>query len=151
MRKLKTKTIPCLVMLIGAVATLAITYYNHYTSRETLEVLLISLLACYFIGTLVKTALDRIEIPIPLEELEETEELEDSDNVVYHEDDYYDDDFEESNIDNMGIMEEYPEEFTDESEEFFVEDSYPKDEESEETDTYEEDYVSKFEEKTLGE
>ncbi len=144
MRKLKTKTIPCLVMLIGAVATLAITYYNHYSSRETLEVLLISLLACYFIGTLVKTALDRIEIPIPLEESEETEELEEIIDEADYEDGYYDESFAETNIDKMGIMEEYPEEFTDESEEFFVEDSYPKDGESEETESYEADYENEF-------
>lgn len=75
MRKLKTKTVPCMVMLLGGAVTLTLTYLNHYPSRDTLMILLISLMACYFVGTLVKTALDQIEIldEESVEEMSETE------------------------------------------------------------------------------
>lgn len=86
MEKLKTKTIPCLIMLIGGVTTLAITYFRNYSSKETLKVLLISLLACYFVGTLVKTALDRIELPIPEEPAEDLGEEGEIDDDFYEED-----------------------------------------------------------------
>lgn len=72
MKKLKTKTIPCLVMLIGGCTVTVISLVSHYPSKDTLRVLLITLLACYFIGTLIKVAMDKIE-------LKEDEEIEDED------------------------------------------------------------------------
>ena len=69
MQKLRTKTIPCLVMLLAGATSLLICIYNKYEVVLVLKVLLASLLAGYFIGTLVKVALDKIVIIQPAEEV----------------------------------------------------------------------------------
>lgn len=62
MKKLKTRTIPCIVMLIGGLTVLVFSLIVHYPSREVLRILLITLLVCYFLGKLIKVAVDKIEI-----------------------------------------------------------------------------------------
>lgn len=92
MKKLKTKTIPCIVMLIGGLTVLVFSFIVHYPSREVLRILLITLLVCYFLGKLIKVAVDKIEIAEAKEEngseessIKSAEAREKTDSVVIEE------------------------------------------------------------------
>lgn len=71
---------------------LVFSFIVHYPSREVLRILLITLLVCYFLGKLIKVAVDKIEIAEAKEEngseessIKSAEAREKTDSVVIEE------------------------------------------------------------------
>lgn len=71
--KLKTKSIPAIVMLLGGAVASIVTYFNGYSLKQTLIILLICLFAFYILGVICKRVLDSFKIPIPETEEEDSE------------------------------------------------------------------------------
>ncbi len=63
MRKLKTKTIPAIVMLLGGLVTSIVTFVNRYTLKDSLLWILLALIVFLILGYIVRAILNRIELP----------------------------------------------------------------------------------------
>lgn len=133
MKKLKTKTIPCMIMLLGGLVVLIACQLNHMDNEWILKVLLCTLLACYFLGTLVKIALDRIEFPISESEFLITENLGEEDSLEEN----FEDSLLEQELDNSIGTDSYMDHDTVPMESFGEEENQFSQEESGEEETSE--------------
>ena len=71
--KLDTKALPAITMLFGGAVASVITYINHYTLTEMLVIVLVSLIAFYVLGAILKMIFDSFKIPIKKEKQENSE------------------------------------------------------------------------------
>lgn len=74
---LKTKTVPAIIILTACFITSLYTYLQHYPLKNALVAILAAFFVFAIIGGLVKELLDKIEIPVPIEEVPEDEETDD--------------------------------------------------------------------------
>lgn len=72
-KKLKTKFLPALMMLLGGAAASIVTYINHYDIKRMLIIVLITLIVFLMLGLLLKKLFDSFKIvsKVPDEEVSE--------------------------------------------------------------------------------
>ena len=70
---LKTKPIPAIVMLLGGAVSSIVTYVNHYTLKNMLLIVLISLIVFYILGVILKRVFDSFHIVMKKDEEDMTE------------------------------------------------------------------------------
>jgi len=70
---LKTKTVPAIIILTACFITSLYTYLQHYQLKNALLAILAAFFVFSVIGGIVKGLLDKIEIPVPVEETPEEE------------------------------------------------------------------------------
>ncbi|GEM_PF-975736 len=68
---LKTKTVPAIVMLLAGSVAAIDTFIQHYPLKNSLIIILATLLIFLFIGEIIKMLLDRVEVIVPEETMEE--------------------------------------------------------------------------------
>lgn len=61
-RRMRTKQLPALMMLIGAAVSSIVAYVNHYTLLEMLVAILISMIVFWLIGIGLKLTFDSLKV-----------------------------------------------------------------------------------------
>lgn len=77
---LKTKTIPAVTMLIAGLVVAIDTYFQKYTLKNSLIIILVTMVVFLIVGDVIKLLLDRVEIVVPVEQNEEEESSEDAES-----------------------------------------------------------------------
>jgi hypothetical protein len=74
--KLKTKSVPAIIMLIAMAIAAIMTFYNRYPVKESLVTILFVMVIFLVFGQIVKIILDKIEIVIKQDANEDGEVIE---------------------------------------------------------------------------
>lgn len=79
--QLKTKPIPAIVVLSGALVSAVYTFYQHIPFIQALLCILFTIIVFMILGSVAKGILDEIKIPVPVDEPEEDEELQENEEL----------------------------------------------------------------------
>lgn len=71
--QLKTKSLPAILMLTGGAVSSIVTYVNHYSLKDMLIIVLLTLLGFYILGLLLKKMFDSFHMVIKSDSEQETE------------------------------------------------------------------------------
>lgn len=71
--QLKTKSLPAILMLTGGAVSSIVTYVNHYSLKDMLIIVLLTLLGFYILGLLLKKLFDSFHMVIKSDSEQETE------------------------------------------------------------------------------